>query len=62
LLATRTKSEFLDILESFDKDVKTVVFIHILRDKVSGMIREDFEYFILLLKFDYAFHKREKKE
>ncbi|WP_449258244.1 hypothetical protein [Chlorobium limicola] len=62
LLATKSKKPFLDALTTLIKDVdesKLKIFKR-LRDKVHLMSAEDFGYFVVLLKFDYAYVERER--
>ncbi|MCK9347174.1 MAG: hypothetical protein M0P40_08710 [Bacteroidales bacterium] len=60
LLQAKTKKQFLDGLASLIKDVEPELFetIKVLRDKVHLMNAEDFGYFVVLLKFDYAYQEK----
>lgn len=60
LLQAKTKKQFLDGLASLIKDVETELMetFKTLRDKVHLMTAEDFGYFIVLLKFDYAYQEK----
>jgi len=62
LLVAKTKKSFLDALTTLIKDVNEnkLEMFKSLRDKVHLMSAEDFGYFVVLLKFDYAFAEREK--
>lgn len=57
LLQAKTKKQFLDGLATLVKDVdpKLLETFKILRDKVHLMTTEEFGYFVVLLKFDYAY-------
>ncbi len=62
LFATRRKTEFLEALIEIVKDdsvdIEIVEKMKSLRDRVHFMSQEDFTYFVLLLKFDYAYQER----
>lgn len=62
LFATRRKTEFLEALIEIVKDdsvdMEIVEKMKSLRDRVHFMSQEDFTYFVLLLKFDYAYQER----
>lgn len=60
LLQAKTKKQFLDGLATLIKDVDPELseFFKILRDKVHLMTAEDFGYFVVLLKFDYAYQEK----
>jgi hypothetical protein len=62
LLSAKSKKQFLDALTKIIKDVdeNALIAFKILRDKVHLMSGEDFGYFVVLLKFDYAFVERER--
>jgi hypothetical protein len=62
LLVAKTKKSFLDALTTLIKDVNEskLEMFKSLRDKVHLMSPEDFGYFVVLLKFDYAFAERER--
>lgn len=62
LLGAKTKKTFLDALATIIKDVDNNALITIknLRDRVHLMSAEDFGYFVVLLKFDYAYVEREQ--
>jgi len=62
LLVAKTKKSFLDALSTLIKDVNEskLEMFKSLRDKVHLMSSEDFGYFVVLLKFDYAFAERER--
>ncbi len=62
LLVAKTKKSFLDALTTLIKDVdeSKLKMFKSLRDKVHLMSAEDFGYFVVLLKFDYAFVERER--
>lgn len=57
LLQAKTKKQFLDGLATLVKDVdpKLLETFKILRDKVHLMTTEEFGYFVVLIKFDYAY-------
>jgi hypothetical protein len=59
LLQAKTKKQFLDGLASLIKDVEPELLetMKVLRDKVHLMNAEDFGYFLVLLKFDYAYQE-----
>jgi len=60
LLQAKTKKQFLDGLATLIKDVdpKLLEVFKTLRDKVHLMTAEDFGYFVVLLKFDYAYQEK----
>ena len=60
LLQAKTKKQFLDGLATLIKDVdpKLLQTFKTLRDKVHLMTAEDFGYFVVLLKFDYAYQEK----
>ncbi len=60
LLVAKSKKNFLDALTLIIKDVdeKALDVFKNLRDKVHMMTSEDFGYFVVLLKFDYAYEER----
>lgn len=60
LLQAKSKKQFLDGLASLIKDVEPEMYetFKTLRDKVHMMTAEDFSYFVVLLKFDYAYQER----
>jgi hypothetical protein len=60
LLQAKTKKQFLDGLASLIKDVEPELLetVKVLRDKVHLMNAEDFGYFVVLLKFDYAYQEK----
>lgn len=62
LFATKQKNQFLealiDIVNDTEVDLEIVEKVKDLRDKIHFMSKEDFTYFILLLKFDYAYQER----
>ena len=60
LLQAKSKKQFLDGLASLIKDVDPELLqtFKILRDKVHLMTSEDFGYFVVLLKFDYAYQEK----
>ncbi len=62
LLVAKTKKSFLDALTTLIKDVdeSKLKMFKSLRDKVHLMSAEDFGYFVVLIKFDYAFAERER--
>ena len=62
LLAAKSKKPFLDALTTLIKDVdeSKLEMFKSLRDKVHLMTAEDFGYFAVLLKFDYAYAERER--
>lgn len=64
LLVSKSKKGFLDALTTIirDVDIETLTLFKTLRDKVHMMTSEDFGYFVVLLKFDYAYQEREIKE
>jgi hypothetical protein len=62
LFATKRKTDFLEALIEIvsDKTVEVEIIkkINDLRNRVHFLSQEDFTYFILLLKFDYAYQER----
>ena len=62
LLAAKSKKPFLDALTTLikDADESRLEMFKSLRDKVHLMSAEDFGYFVVLLKFDYAYEERER--
>jgi len=60
LLQAKTKKQFLDGLATLIKDVEPELLekVKVLRDKVHLMNAEDFGYFVVLLKFDYAYQEK----
>jgi len=60
LLQAKTKKQFLDGLVTLIKDVDQELLetFKTLRDRVHLMTAEDFGYFVVLLKFDYAYQER----
>jgi len=60
LLQAKSKKQFLDGLATLIKDVDPELLetFKILRDKVHLMTAEDFGYFVVLLKFDYAYQEK----
>ncbi len=60
LLVANTKKAFLDCLSTIIKDIapEKLELFKGLRDRVHLMTSEDFGYFVVLLKFDYAFQER----
>nr|WP_321451039.1 hypothetical protein [uncultured Carboxylicivirga sp.] len=62
LLSSKSKKQFLDALTTIVKDVDESALdtFKQLRNKVHIMSTEDFGYFVVLLKFDYAFEERER--
>jgi len=62
LFATKRKTEFMEALIEIISDesveMEIVEKIKDLRDRVHLLSQEDFVYFILLLKFDYAYQER----
>lgn len=65
LLATKSKKNFIDALVSImdgvkkdDVDVAELDIYKELRDRVHMMNAEDFGYFVVLLKFDFAYADR----
>ncbi len=63
LLAAKTKKAFLGTLTKVIEDIDSskLELFKGLRDKVHLMSSEDFGYFAVLLKFDYAYVERERK-
>ncbi len=62
LLSAKSKKQFLDALVTIVKEAEkdSLQVFKVLRDKVHLMSAEDFGYFVVLLKFDYAFAERER--
>jgi hypothetical protein len=62
LLSAKSKKQFLDALVTIIKEAEKELLqiFKELRDKVHLMSAEDFGYFVVLLKFDYAFEERER--
>ncbi len=62
LLSAKSKKQFLDALVTIVKEVEqeSLQVFKTLRDKVHLMSAEDFGYFVVLLKFDYAYAERER--
>lgn len=60
LLVAKSKKAFLDALTTVIKDVDetTLKLFKELRDRVHLMSADDFGYFVVLLKFDYAYTER----
>ncbi len=62
LFATKRKNEFLEalieIVRDDEVDIEIVHTVKELRDKVHLMSNDEFVYFALLLKFDYAYQER----
>ncbi len=60
LFAAKSKKQFLDVLATLINDVDPVLIdtFKLLRDKVHLMTSEDFSYFVVLLKFDYAYQEK----
>jgi hypothetical protein len=62
LLSSKSKKVFLEILTEIisddNIDIEKLKILKDLRDKVHLMNNEDFGYFVVLLKFDYAYQKR----
>ena len=60
LLIAKSKKSFIDALASIIKDVDETALetFKNLRDRVHMMSAEDFGYFVVLLKFDYAYVER----
>lgn len=62
LFAKKSKSAFLEalieVISNPEVEIEIVEKIKTLRDRIHFMSREDFTYFILLLKFDYAYQER----
>ena len=60
LLQARTKKQFLEGLANLINDVDHELLekFKLLRDKVHLMTAEDFGYFVVLLKFDYAYQEK----
>lgn len=62
LLVAKSKKAFLDALTTVVKgvDESALVLFKELRDRIHLMSSEDFGYFVVLLKFDYAYVEREQ--
>lgn len=60
LLSSKSKKVFLEFLTEIvlEADPNVLEFIKELRDRVHLMTVEDFRYFIVLVKFDYAYQER----
>jgi len=60
LLVAKAKKSFLDALTTIIRDVdkNALDIFKSLRDRVHMMSAEDFGYFVVLLKFDYAYVER----
>jgi len=60
LFAAKSKKQFLDGLATLinDVDPELIDTFKLLRDKVHLMTSEDFSYFVVLLKFDYAYQEK----
>ncbi len=62
LFATKRKTEFMEalieIISDSSVEMEIIEKIKDLRDKVHLLSQEDFVYFVLLLKFDYAYQER----
>ena len=60
LLQAKTKKQFLDGLVTLIKDVDQELLetFKTLRDRIHLMTAEDFGYFVVLLKFDYAYQEK----
>jgi hypothetical protein len=62
LLSSKSKKMFIEVLTEIVSDKNTVKdkleVLKQLRDKVHLMNNEDFGYFVVLLKFDYAYQER----
>ncbi len=60
LLQAKSRKQFLDGLASLIEDIdpESLGTFKTLRDKVHLMSAEDFGYFIVLLKFDYAYQEK----
>lgn len=60
LFAAKSKKQFLDGLATLINDVDSELIdtFKLLRDKVHLMTSEDFSYFVVLLKFDYAYQEK----
>ena len=63
LLQAKSKKQFLDSLATVIKDAKpeALELFKALRDRVHLMNSEDFGYFVVLLKFDFAYLERNTK-
>jgi hypothetical protein len=63
LLSAKSKKQFLDALVTVIKEAEadSLQVYKTLRDKVHLMSAEDFGYFVVLLKFDYAYAEREQE-
>ena len=60
LLSAKSKKQFIDTLADIAKDVdeKALDLFKELKDQVHLMTSEEFGYFVVLLKFDYAYFDR----
>lgn len=60
LLQAKTKKQFIDGLATLIMDVDPLLLttFKTLRDRVHLMTAEDFGYFVVLLKFDYAYQEK----
>lgn len=60
LFAAKTKKGFLEALTEIIAEVEDAHLSTFkeLRDKIHLMTNEDFGYFVILLKFDYAYQDR----
>lgn len=60
LFASKSKKGFLEALTEIISEVEDtqLSIFKELRDKVHLMSNEDFGYFVILLKFDYAYQDR----
>jgi len=66
MFATKQKNTFLEslieIISDKEVDLETIEKIKGLRDRIHLMSREDFSYFLLLLKFDYEYEHRKTEK
>ena len=60
LFASKTKKGFLEALTEIisEVDKEKLSTFKELRDRIYQMNNEDFGYFVVLLKFDYAYQER----
>ena len=62
LFANKRKENFLEHLTELISDEgaasEVIKQMNTLRDRVHFMSREEFSYFVVLLKFDYAYQER----
>jgi len=60
LFAAKSKKQFINTIASIVKDVEeeSLEIFKNLKDKVHLMTGEEFGYFVVLLKFDYAYQER----